>query len=308
MEFILEVKNLIKHFGPPAGGFTAVDGISFTVKEGEIVGFLGRNGAGKTTTISMLMGLLTPTSGTITVFGKDLQKHREEILTQVNYSSAYINFPRRLSVYENLKIFAYLYDIPNRKKRIEEVIDLFNLVPLRNTQYNLLSAGQQTRVHVAKAFLNTPKILFLDEPTAALDPETAHDVRKLIVDMQKSHKISVLFTSHNMAEVEEICDRVIFIDGGKIIAEDTPWALAGRLTTSKINLLIKDGLKRTLEYAHKHNFSAQQDGRYVTVEIADDDIVYFLNFLSEKGIAYQEISIEPPTLEDYFLQQGKKKL
>lgn len=308
MEFILEVKNLTKRFGPPAGGFTAVDDISFSIKEGEIVGFLGRNGAGKTTTISMLMGLLTPTSGTITVFGKDLQKHREEILTQVNYSSAYINFPRRMSVYENLKIFAYLYDIPNREKRIEEVIGLFNLFPLRNTQYNLLSAGQQTRVHVAKAFLNTPKILFLDEPTAALDPETAHDVRKLIVDMQKSHKISVLFTSHNMAEVEEICDRVIFIDGGKIIAEDTPWALAGRLTTSKINLLIKDGLKRTLEYAHQHNFSAQQDGRYVTVEIADDDIVYFLNFLSEKGIVYQEISIEPPTLEDYFLQQGKKKL
>lgn len=303
MESIVEVKHLTKRFGI----FTAVNDISFSIKEGEIVGFLGRNGAGKTTTISMLMGLLTPTSGTITIFGNDLQKHREDILARVNYSSAYINFPRRLSVYENLKIFAYLYDIPNRDKRIEEVIDLFNLLPLRNTEYNLLSAGQQTRVHVAKAFLNTPRILFLDEPTAALDPETAHDVRKLIVDMQKSHNISVLFTSHNMAEVEEICDRVIFIDQGKIIAEDTPWGLAGRLTISKINLLIKDGLKRTLEYAQKHNFTASQDGRYLTVEVADRDIVYFLNFLSEKGIVYQEISIQPPTLEDYFLQQGRKK-
>lgn len=303
MESIVEVVHLTKRFG----GFTAVDDISFSIGEGEIVGFLGRNGAGKTTTISMLMGLLTPTSGTITIFGKDLQKHREEILSQVNYSSSYINFPGRLTVYENLNIFSFLYDITARKHRIEEVVDLFRLTKLRDTPYLLLSAGQQTRVHLAKAMLNKPKILFLDEPTAALDPETADMVRKLILKLQKDQNISVLFTSHNMAEVEEVCDRVVFIDRGKILAEDTPWGLAGRITTSKVNLLIIDGLKRMLAFIRQHNFPAKQDGRYLTVEVADSDIVNFLHFLSEKKIAYQEISIDRPTLEDYFLMQARRK-
>ncbi len=302
-EDILRVSGLTKHFGPARAGFTAVDNISFSVGEGEIVGLLGRNGAGKTTTISMLLGLLTPTSGTIRVFGKDLQKHREEILGEVNFSSAYINFPFRLTVRENLHIFALLYDVADRKRRVEEVMDLFGVRDIADKTYVYLSSGQQTRVHLAKSFINSPRILFLDEPTAALDPDVADSVRKLLVDMQKKFRMTILLTSHNMAEVEEICDRVLFIDHGKIVAEDTPEGLAASITGTKIHLMVKDGMKRTLRYCQEHQFDARQEGRYVTVTLAEEEIVYFLSFLAEKSIAYQEISIDRPTLEDYFLEK-----
>ncbi len=296
---IIEVKNLTKRFGV----FTAVDNISFSVKEGEIVGLLGRDGAGKTTTISMLLGLLTPTSGIITVFGKDLQKHREEILQEVNFSSAYINFPSRLTVRENLNIFSLLYDVPDRKRRIDEVLNLFGITDIADKTYLYLSSGQQTRVHLAKAFINKPRILFLDEPTAALDPDVADTVRKLLMDMQRKFTMTVLLTSHNMAEVEEVCDRVLFIDHGRIVAEDTPEGLAGNITGTKIHLMIKDGLKRTIKYCQEHTFTVEQSGRYMTVSLTEEEIIYFLTFLAEKGIVYQEISIDRPTLEDYFLEQ-----
>lgn len=270
------------------------------------MGLLGPNGAGKTTTVSMLLGLLTPTCGSVTIFGKDLSRHREDILQKVNFSSAYINFPARLTVSENLGIFALLYDVPERKQRIDEVLELFEITELSNRRYLYLSSGQQTRVHLAKAFLNKPRILFLDEPTAALDPDIADTVRKFLVQMQQKYKMTVLLTSHNMAEVEEVCDRVLFIDHGKIVAEDTPEGLAARITRVSINLMITDGLKRTLAYCCKHNFDAQQEGRYLTVLLTEEEIVYFLSFLAERGIRYQEISIDRPNLEDYFLAQTRR--
>ncbi len=304
---VLEVRHLTKRFGPPGTGVTAVDDISFSVKEGEIVGMLGRNGAGKTTTVSMLMGLLTPTSGEIRIFGRDFETHREELLGQVNFSSAYINFPYMLTVRENLEIFAMLYDVPDRRKRVEDVIRLFEIEQLATKQYLYLSAGQQARVHLAKAVINTPRILFLDEPTAALDPNIADIVRKLIISMQKKQRMTVLLTSHNMAEVEEICDRVLFIDNGVLIAQDTPYGLAKRITKTTINLMIKDGMKRTLEYCKKHGFVAKQEGRYVTIPLSEEDIVYFLTFLAERNIVYEEISIDRPTLEDFFLEHARGK-
>ncbi len=315
MESIVEVKNLVKRFGSLrqaqgklTGGFTAVDDISFSVHEGEIVGLLGRNGAGKTTTISLLLGLLKPTDGTITVFGKNLETHRVEILTQTNFSSAYIELPSYLNPQEILRVFAYLYDIPQREKRIDEVIELFELKDLCKSWYMNLSSGQQTRIHLAKAFLNKPRILYLDEPTASLDPVIADMVRKLLVDLQKKLHMTVLITSHNMAEVEEVCDRVLFIDHGKLIAEDTPEGLAGRITKTSIRLMIKDGLKRTVEYCNKHKFDAKLEGRYVSITLTEEEIVYFLTFLAEREIKYQEISIDRPTLEDFFLLQSRKKI
>lgn len=299
---ILEVSHLTKKFG----NFTAVDDISFSIAEGEIVGLLGRNGAGKTTTISMLLGLLTPTSGSIRIFGKDIEANRVEILEQVNFSSAYINFPLVLTPRESLNVFALLYDIPDRKTRITEVIHLFGIEPFADKRYVYLSSGQQTRVHLAKAFLNRPRILFLDEPTAALDPDIADTVRKLIVSMQKKDRMTVLLTSHNMAEVEEVCDRVLFIDHGKLIAEDTPEGLAGRISSATVNLMVTDGLKRTLRYCREHGFPAKEEGRYVSVTLTEEDIVFFLSFLAEHEIRYREISIDRPTLEDYFLQQMRK--
>jgi len=261
---------------------------------------------GKRQQFPMLLGLLTPTAGTIHIFGKDLEKHRSEILSQTNFSSAFIEFPAYLTIREILRVFSYLYDVPNTEECIDEVIELFDLHDMMNKWYMNLSSGQQTRVHLAKAFLNKPRILFLDEPTASLDPDVADMVRKLLINLQKKLKMTVLITSHNMAEVEEICDRVLFIDHGKLIAEDTPEGLAGRITKTNVRLMIKDGLKRTVEYCKKHAFDAVLEGRYVSITLTEEEIVYFLTFLAERGIKYQEISIDRPTLEDYFLTESRK--
>ena len=235
---VLEVKNLSKVFGPPANVFTAVDNISFFVEEGEILGFLGPNGAGKTTTIQMMLGVLTPSGGSINYFGKDLNHNREEILEHVNFSTTYTNLPWALSVRENLTFISYLYDIKNRKKRVEEIVEIFKLGELTNKTMSQLSAGQQTRVNLAKAFVNKPKVLLLDEPTASLDPDIASYIRNIILEDRDLHKTTILWTSHNMAEVEEMCDRVIFINKGKIIADDTPDNLARSIQIAHVELLI----------------------------------------------------------------------
>ena len=293
----LQVNNLIKDYGK----FTAVNDISFELNQGEILGFLGPNGAGKTTTIQMLMGALTPTSGKINYFDKSLFTHREEVLEQLNFSTTYTNLPWNITVKENLFYTTYLYDIKNRKQRLEEILEIFKLQDMKNKSIAQLSAGQRTRVNLAKAFINNPKILLLDEPTASLDPDIAKYMRDLIVDQQKQFHVSILFTSHNMHEVEEICDRVIFINKGKIIADDTPEKLAKSIDISHIELLIKDGLKRITEYVEKGKLSYKIDKRYITVDVKEKQIPDFLHDIMKKGIMYDEISIDKPTLEDYFL-------
>jgi ABC-2 type transport system ATP-binding protein len=304
---ILKVKNLTKKFGPPAGGFKAVDDISFSLKEGEILGFLGPNGAGKTTTIQMLLSVLTPTSGSIEYFGKKLDKHREEILEQVNFSSTYTNLPWRLSVKENLTFISYLYTIGNRKKRLERIVDIFRLKDILNEKMHELSSGQLTRVNLAKAFINFPKVLLLDEPTASLDPEVATYIRDFLLQERQKFKVSIIFTSHNMAEIEEVCDRVVFINYGKIVADDTPENLAKTIEITHVELFIKDGLKRAIEYCQKRGLSYKIEGRYITVDINETNIPDFLKDIMQMGAAYTEISINKPTLEDYFIQMAKKE-
>lgn len=304
---ILQVRNLTKRFGPLKSGFLAVDNISFDLKEGEILGFLGPNGAGKTTTIQMLLGALTPTKGEIVYFGKDLKNNREEILEQVNFSSTYTDFPIDLTVKENLIYFSYLYNIKNRKQRIERITEIFRLDDLINQPIRNLSTGQKTRVNLAKALINFPKILLLDEPTASLDPEAAKYIRDFLLYQRKEFRVSIILTSHNMAEVEEVCDRVIFIDKGKIIADDTPDNLARSIEVSHIKLFIKDGLKRTVELCQKETISYKIEGRYIIVDLNERDIPEFLRGLMSQGVYYDEITIDKPTLEDYFLQVIGKK-
>jgi ABC-2 type transport system ATP-binding protein len=304
---ILTVSNLVKRFGPTSNEFTAVDDISFDLKEGEILGLLGPNGAGKTTTIQMLLGVLTPTHGTISYFDKDFISNREEILENVNFSSTYTEFPWLLTVKENLTFISYLYSIKDRQARIEHIVDIFNLKHLLNIQIQDLSAGQKTRVNLAKAFINFPKILLLDEPTASLDPEAAKYIRKFLLSERKKFQVSIILTSHNMAEVDEVCDRVIFIDKGKIIADDTPEKLAGSIEISHVELLINDGLKRAIEFCNQNNFVYKVEGRYIIVDVKEREISAFLEGLMKKGTKYDEISIEKPTLEDYFLQVIGKK-
>jgi len=300
---VLAVNNLTKKFG----SFTAVSDISFELKEGEILGLLGPNGAGKTTTIQMLLGVLTPTSGEINYFGKNLYKNREEILEKLNFSSAYTSLPRRLTVRENLTFISFLYSIADRKKRIEQVKRMFRLEAFWHKRMVSLSAGQQTRVNLAKAFINFPKILLLDEPTASLDPEVAVYIRKFLLEERKKFSISIIITSHNMAEVEEVCDRVVFINHGRIISEGTPYELAETVDLSHVSLLIKDGLKRTIKICQQQELDYRLEGRYIVISLGEKAIPYFLKNLLEMGIVYEGISIKKPSLEDYFLKVAGHK-
>ncbi len=301
MPEILAAKNLIKRFGD----FTAVDNISFTLQEGEILGLLGPNGAGKTTTIQMLLGVLTPTSGEVFYFGKNLRNHREEILDQVNFSSTYTNLPWDLTVWENLHFISHLYNIAGRRARVEEMLDIFRLTEFRDKVVKELSAGQVTRVNVAKAFINYPKVLLLDEPTASLDPDVAGYIRQFILQERKKFKVSIIFTSHNMSEVEELCDRVVFINNGKAVANDTPENLAKTIELCHIELLPLDKAK-LVNYCKLHKFNFKSQGRYVVIDVREAAVAEFLQSLTNNNINYVEISIEKPTLEDYFIQNSQK--
>src|SRR4051812_49182752 len=221
---VLQVSEVTKRFGE----FTAVSGISFEIKPGEILGLLGPNGAGKTTTIQMLLGVVTPTAGSIQMFGFDLATHREAILQQVNFSSTYVSMPQALTVEENLWIVARLYGLSHIPARIDDIVKRLEMEEFRHKVTRKLSSGQSTRLGLAKAFLTEPKILFLDEPAASLDPDIAQKIRSFLKEERRSTGLSVLYTSHNMHEMEEMTDRIIFLQRGKIVAEGTAQEIVAR--------------------------------------------------------------------------------
>ena len=218
LEPVVKVNELTKVFK----SLKAVDRVSFHIFPGEILGLLGPNGAGKTTIIHMLLGLTTPTSGSIQVFGLDLRKHRKEIVQDVNFSSSYVSMPNSLTVKESLKVFARLYKTEKREKKIQELLAAFEIAGIKDKLVRHLSSGQQTRLNLAKALINDPKVLFLDEPTASLDPDIADKTRTLLRSIKKDRNISILYTSHNMKEMEQMSDRIIFLHKGQIIAEGQP--------------------------------------------------------------------------------------
>ncbi|MDQ3000907.1 MAG: ABC transporter ATP-binding protein [Fibrobacterota bacterium] len=221
---ILSVEGLGKRYG----NTVAVDGISFQVRTNEIVGLLGPNGAGKTTTINMILGVLEPSSGDIRIEGVDLRAKREAALMRTNFAAVYAPLPGNLTVYHNLRIFGLIYQVRDLRDRIEELLLHFELVKFRNVKCGLLSSGEQTRVALAKAMLNRPRLLLLDEPTASLDPAMADDIRTHIRAFANSGMGGVLWTSHNMYEVEAVCDRVLFLSRGKILMEGDPKRLPGQ--------------------------------------------------------------------------------
>jgi ABC-2 type transport system ATP-binding protein len=217
-EPVLRVERLRKDYGT----LQAVKGISFEVCPGEVVGLLGVNGAGKTTTISMVLGVLEPTSGTIQVGGIDLAGNRARALGCTNFAAVYAPLPGNLTVYQNLRVFGLLYGVKEFKARAEQVLVEFDLEKFRNVKCGLLSSGEQTRVGLAKAMLNQPRLLLLDEPTASIDPASARDIRRTIRSFTQKAAVGVLWTSHNMYEVEEVCDRVLLLSRGEIILEGDP--------------------------------------------------------------------------------------
>jgi ABC-2 type transport system ATP-binding protein len=298
---VLVAERLTKRFK----GIVAVDDVSLELRKGEILGLLGPNGAGKTTTFQMLLGILTPTSGAVRFLGKDLHTARSEILERVNFSSTYTNLPWNLKVSDTLAFISRMYRMSNRLERVDQIIESFRLKPLLSKSVVSLSAGELTRLNLAKAFINEPEIVLLDEPTASLDPESAHVVREYILKQRADRNISVLFTSHNMAEVETICDRVVFIQRGKIVANDTPRNLARTLDQCYVSLLVEE--------AYAKSFGAvcdaaelgvvNQDG-YSVVTMREDQIAAFISALNSNRIPLHGLTVSRATLEDYFMSQA----
>jgi ABC-2 type transport system ATP-binding protein len=215
----------VASLGKDYRGATAVREVSFTVGRGEIVGLLGPNGAGKTTTINMILGVLAPGAGSIHIEGIDLATRRAQALAHTNFAAVYAPLPGNLTVYQNLRIFGMIYGVPNLPKRIARLLAEYDLKRFRNTKCGVLSSGEQTRVCMAKAMLNQPGLLLLDEPTASLDPATARDIRTHIRAFADKGEGGVLWTSHNMQEVQEVCDRVLFLSKGMILLEGDPKTL-----------------------------------------------------------------------------------
>lgn len=310
MKHALVVDHLSKIYPTEKKGgrdFVAVDNISFQLKEGEILGLLGPNGAGKSTTISMLLGVLSPTSGSIMYEGRDFAEHRSDILRSVTFASTYIKMPWRLSVMENLRVYGLLYGLTNKEfeARAEKFLTLFGVWNQRNKATGQLSAGQITRIMLAKAFIPHPRIVLLDEPTASLDPDISHEVRQFILSQQKEYGTSIIYTSHNMDEVTEVCDRVLFLRQGNIIATGKPDELASTVSIARMRLQVKDGLKRTERFAKEKGLQATIDKREIEIAIDEHQIASFLQQLAAEGIEYTQITIAKPTLEDYFLTQAK---
>ncbi len=216
----------VDHLGKTYGTTVAVDDISFRVEPGEIVGLLGPNGAGKTTTINMILGVLEPTSGAVTIEGNDVARRRLQALARTNFAAVYAPLPGNLTVQQNLRFFGLIYRVQKLQLRIEELLAEFELERFRQTKCGLLSSGEQTRVGLAKAMLNRPHLLLLDEPTASLDPSAARDIRAVILGIAR-RGTAVLWTSHNMVEVTEVCDRVLFLSHGRILLEGDPKKLPG---------------------------------------------------------------------------------
>ena len=220
-QLILKIEAVTKDYG----SLKAVDNVSFSINSGKIVGLLGPNGAGKTTTINMILGILEPTQGSIEIFGKNLKDDRSKISKSTNFAAVYAHMPANLTVWQNLYVFGLLYEVRNLKERIKLIMQEFDLERFSDTKAGLLSSGEASRLNIAKAIINNPRLLLLDEPTASLDPNISQLVRQKIKQYVEKTKTATLWTSHNMQEIEAVCDQVLFLSHGKILSSGNPKTL-----------------------------------------------------------------------------------
>lgn len=296
---VLKVNNLIKMYGSTL----AVDNISFEVPRGKIIGFLGPNGAGKTTTIQILLGITLPTSAKIEYFGKDFFTHRSWCLQRINFASAFNTLQGRISVYENLVVYSYLYGLHNPSKKILELLEYFEIPHLKDLKYQDLSTGQKTRVNFVKSLLNDPELILLDEPTASLDPDIADKTLSLIEKLKHDKKISMLYTSHDMEEITRICDEVIFLQQGKIVAQDTPIGLTKRIPGATLRLTFDGDKNLVTKYLTEQKLKFNLIDNYlVSIETEEKLIPRTILGLSKTKIEITDIDVRKPTLEDVFLQ------
>ncbi len=266
----IEVQSVSKHFG----SVLAVDDISFSVAAGSTTALLGGNGAGKTTTLSMLLGLLVPSSGAITVLGEDMIRHRYRVLPRLNFSSPYVDLPHRLTVRQNLTVYGHLYGVPHLKARIADLADELELGEFLDRAAGKLSAGQKTRVALAKALLNQPELLLLDEPTASLDPDTADWVRGYFQAYRDRVGATIVLASHNMTEVERMCDHVLIMKQGRIVDQGSPPALIerfGRATMEEVFLDIARDRQRIVPLPAGEGARRAGEGELAPLELAADN-------------------------------------
>ncbi|MBI1961476.1 MAG: ABC transporter ATP-binding protein [Parcubacteria group bacterium] len=298
---ILEVSNLQKSYGT----FDALKGISFAIEKGEILGFLGPNGAGKTTTIQIILQIITPNAGSIKLFGMDAFQNRETVLGRMNFTSAYVYLFGSLTVWENLKVFAMLYGVTGTE-RITKLLKEFEAYDLKDKKAVTLSSGQLTRVMVVKALLNNPELLLLDEPTSSLDPDIAAKMREILKEIHRTRGISMLYTSHNMAEIEAMCSRVIFLSHGEIVANDTPEKLTRLIPNHDLRVTFEQDPKELAAFLKERNIKGKISDHTLQVTAENEDIPDILGALFKSGHKIRDISIQEPDLEDVFLKIARE--
>ncbi len=305
----IEVKNLRKTF--QSGKVVAVDDVSFSVKKGEFFGLLGVNGAGKTTTINMLTGLLKMDSGSVKLLGHTLEENWEYVKNNINVSTAYFPLSDVLTVRQNLRVYARLYNVKNAEKKIDELLGKFELKKLANTRIIKLSSGETTRTALCKGLINDPKILFLDECTVGLDPDIAEKTRNILSDYQKDNKSTIFFTSHYMHEVEELCKRIAFMDQGKIIEINSAKNLKKHIKEQTIEITVKSKaleLKKFLQDENIDVLFAKKNTLIFEVTSKQDKVYKIMNKIFKKGFLLKDLHIKKPTLDDVFIKfaRGKK--
>ena len=301
---ILKVENLVKDFG----SLRAVGGVSFAIEKGSVVGLLGPNGAGKTTCIDILLGSTIPNGGSVEYFGQDFFTHKQAALARINFASAYHNLQNRTSVRENLLVFACLYEVEKPGRKIDELLEYFEVTELGSRRYGDLSAGQRTRVMLIKSLMNDPELILMDEPTASLDPDIADKTLSMIEDLRRDRELSILFTSHNMDEVDRICDEVIFLDRGQVVASGTPSQLTRTIPHAELQMAFEGEPASVMRYLDAANHVYRMPGESsVIVTTNERDISQIIFDLRQMGTAITDVDVRKPDLEDVFLQIARRE-
>ncbi len=306
----LAVKNLVKTFPSKNGVIKAVDDISFSIKKGEIFGLLGVNGAGKSTTINILSGLMTADSGQISIFGKDFEKHEEEIKGRFNVATAYYTLSHNLTVMQNLKVFAILYNVKNPEQKINHLLEKFFISNLRDMRVVSLSSGEKSRLVLVKALLNDPELLFLDECTVGLDPDMAELTREFLIEYNKKTACTILFTSHYMEEVERICQRIAFMDQGKIVKIGDAKEIIKELEEQKIELHFSAKIQEAEKILQKlkiQYYKKRNKVLHFTIPNKEKMIFPILERFVEENVPFDDLHLKKPTLEEYFIKRSRKK-
>jgi ABC-2 type transport system ATP-binding protein len=294
----IEVVDLTKKFG----ALTAVDGISFQVEDGEVFGFLGPNGAGKTTTINVLCTLMRPTTGKATVAGYDVASQRNAVRQSIGLVFQDPSLDDQLTAHENLQFHGHLYNVPGRERarRIEEVLRVVELWDRRDAVVRTFSGGMKRRLEIARGILHHPRVLFLDEPTLGLDPQTREHVWEYILELQRAHEITVFMTTHYMEEAEH-CDRIAIIDQGKIVALDTPDALKRMVGVDIVTLQTEDSERAAHDIQERYGLQPQRDDTRIRLEV-EAGAEFIPRLVRELGVNVKSVDLHRPTLDDVFLK------